>query len=75
MADSMATTTPLVNRFAGVMLLLTLTMALLKLAGKLPVAAWSWWAITAPLWAPWLLALACGILVVAIRLLLQTVRR
>lgn len=43
----------LLVRAAGVLLLLTLLLALLKGAGLSRVADWSWWAVTAPLWGPW----------------------
>lgn len=34
---------------------------ILKLAEYGPVAAWSWWAITAPLWAPIGIAIVVGV--------------
>ena len=36
-------------------LLLALTPIVLKLAERTRVATWSWWKVTAVLWAPWLL--------------------
>jgi hypothetical protein len=30
---------------------------LAKIFGVAPVASWSWWAVTAPFWGPWMLAL------------------
>jgi predicted cation transporter len=33
----------------------------LKLAGVEPVAAWSWWWVTAPLWGPIAIVAAIGI--------------
>lgn len=43
---------------------LFLSLLVLKLLGLPPVAAWSWWRVTAPLWAPWAaaLVLAAGLL-------------
>lgn len=40
----------------------------LKLAAVSPVAGWSWAAVTAPLWVPWLglLALVLGLLALAL---------
>lgn len=42
-----------------------LLLLALKLRGSLPVATWSWWRVTAPLWLPWaaLLVVAAGVLV------------
>jgi len=41
-----------------VYLTLFLVLAILKLAEVVPFAAWSWWWITAPLWAPLLITIA-----------------
>ena len=61
-------------RAAGVLLLLSLGLVLLKQAGLTRVAHWSWWAVTTPLWGPWAfvavltgLSLAWALLVAALR--------
>ena len=64
----------LLVRAAGVLLLITLVLALLRHAGLTRVAHWSWWAITSPLWGPWaltalftILSLIWAVLVAALR--------
>ena len=49
------TTTLLFNRTTGLLLLVSLALLLLKLNAYGPVAHWSWWAVLAPLWGPWML--------------------
>lgn len=53
-------------RLLGLLLLLSLGLILCKQAGYGPPARWGWWAVTAPVWGPWLalLALVLGLLVV-----------
>ncbi|RSK44688.1 hypothetical protein [Hymenobacter perfusus] len=63
---------PFLYRVLGLLLLLALVLFVLKAAGHL---ALSWWWATAPLWAPWLLALAAAVLLLSVSLLLRTVRR
>ena len=47
--------------FFGALFLVFLT---LKLVGVEPVASWSWWWVTAPLWAPWVLIISIFVLFV-----------
>lgn len=42
----------------GPLAVLFLVLAELKLAGVSIVATWSWWRITGPLWAPFVVGLA-----------------
>jgi hypothetical protein len=64
--------TPALYRVLGLLLLGALLLFVLKAGGHL---ALSWWWATAPLWAPWLLALATAALLLSVRLLRRTVRR
>lgn len=45
----------------GFLTLLALIFIGLKLAQVGVVAQWSWWAVLAPLWVPWLVLLCVGI--------------
>ncbi|MDB5268030.1 MAG: hypothetical protein JWP58_1070 [Hymenobacter sp.] len=60
----------LLVRAAGVLLLLTLLLALLKGTGLTRVADWSWWAVTAPVWGPWAAAVVLVVVGIAWSLLL-----
>lgn len=44
----------------------------LKLTGQID---WSWWAVTLPLWMPWLVLLAVGAVVGAVLTIVKAVRR
>ncbi|HEX8505500.1 MAG TPA: hypothetical protein VF630_09040 [Hymenobacter sp.] len=52
-----------------------LVLLVLKLVGVPPVAAWSWWRVTSPLWAPWVLIVAALVLGLAWAGVLGVVRR
>ena len=65
----------LLVRAVGVLLLLTLVLALLKGSGLSRVADWSWWAVTAPLWGPWAAMVTLLLLGIAWSLFVVLVRR
>lgn len=48
---------------AGCLTLMFLLFLGLKLAGVGVVASWSWWWVTAPLWIPWLIVAAVGLVI------------
>ena len=50
----------------GLLGLVFIVFLVLKLAGIGPVAEWSWWWVTAPLWGPLALVLAIVLLVVVV---------
>ncbi|UOQ96640.1 hypothetical protein MUN81_15495 [Hymenobacter sp. 5317J-9] len=54
-------------RTLGLLLLLVLGLACLKEAGVAPVAHWSWWAVTAPVWAPWAALLTGALLLMGFK--------
>ncbi len=49
-----------------------LILLVLKLAGIGTVAAWSWWWVTLPLWAPFAVFVAGGVVVFFVALLCGT---
>lgn len=66
----------LLVRAAGVLLSLTLALALLKGAGlSRRVAEWSWWSVTALLWGPWAAVVMLVVLGIAWSLFVVLVRR
>jgi hypothetical protein len=65
----------LLVRAGGALLLLTLVLVLLKQAGLTPVAHWSWWAITSPLWGPWAVSAVLAGLTLAWVLLVAALRK
>lgn len=72
MANQMASPSPRLYRLLGLLLLAALVMLVLKSMGQLAI---SWGLTAAIIWAPWALLLAIGLVVLAVRLLIQTVRR
>jgi hypothetical protein len=44
----------------GIMLATTWVLLWLKVLAVGAVAGWSWWAVTAPLWGPWLVVTIAG---------------
>jgi membrane protein YdbS with pleckstrin-like domain len=67
--------TILAARGAGLLLLLSLVLALLKQAGLTRVAHWSWWVITSPLWSIWVFMVVLALLGVVWALLVVALRR
>jgi len=47
-----------INIYFPFLTLLGVLLIILKLGGVMPVAAWSWWIITLPLWITFVLGLA-----------------
>lgn len=55
--------------------MLALILAGLKLAGVGVVAGWSWWAVLAPLWVPWVVLVAVVAVMWVAGLVLQRMGR
>ncbi len=58
----MSNSAEIVINFTPLLLVAAVVLSILKLTG---VIAWSWWAVTAPIWVPIVLTIALWLLVLA----------
>lgn len=53
--------TTILTATIGMMVAATIALYVAKVLAFEPVAAWPWWLIYAPLWAPWVLVAAAAL--------------